>query len=777
MKITIYNSNEVKTYDADEGAVLTINKDETLDSAVIKISNLNEQINAIPLDMVNLTELPDIEGIGSDSRRMLIENIDETITCLNPKLYSYEISLFSCVKDLEGVRLPSLKITKLPGVVRSIYYYIEQYFNEYCPLIKRGMSNTSWNYTRKYFLDPELVNIFSDECPEMQWNTPTFRDVLNDLMMVKDCIVVVKDGFMISYMKLTEIKESVDEDDAINRIDSSLSADDFVSELQVKLENVTDKNQLVTRSEWFPLYTDDSYMTTENFKIKTQLPIYKIKKLEIMFVVLYQLSSGGTTNAHPKWIKADLCKLKDFDGNYKNFVYEAKEWQTKRITYRITEATESNLSDFQNFTLYYNRGGTTIEGLNRTTNGFAGFGSYQTLEIIKNVAARGLFEDIFSPGQGDLTHPNAWSDKTGTTEYYVTFFHIEYETLAGNLFRASKGQYPGHDRIIQDNQTNSYVDSKKQGALEYMKANRLGNKQLRINATYRDNNSRILQIGDTYNKNNIIYRVQYQIYNYHIEVNAISTKDYVLRNYYTGVKAKLRSWKIVDGSDALTRHDLIKFYGEFSWRRKDESNKIDRADAYPIARYLCSSLDANNANIQPIKYCFVRARNNNIYYPSPKDGVDYFYLMDVTNRIVGNSMCFTVKFDDNYWAGKSYDTDSISKSDIVSTQGNVSLPKFNDSVLIQSSGVPIKYWRYCDDNGENTGYDIIFAYDIDESSGFGNISNGDDYVYNEGSVEFIYANIQKPYVSRLAFQPNSTTNYEKFFRMLKLIREISLCVK
>ena len=169
----------------------------------------------------------------------------------------------------------------------------------------------------------------------------------------------------------------------------------------------------------------------------------------------------------------------------------------------------------------------------------------------------------------------------GLSRWYTTFFKIEYETTVDTVFQAGRTEAPTHERIITDNQTNSFVDAYNQGFMEYQKANRLGNQQLHINARYENDYSNILKIGDYY-EDSIVFQTQYQIYKNHVEVNASATKDYILRDYFTGVKARIRSWKIADASQALVRHDLNKYYLEFSEKAKQEeissSTEIDPYD-------------------------------------------------------------------------------------------------------------------------------------------------------------------------------------------------------
>ena len=297
-----------RTFYIDEGSTITENYNETLDSADIRISHVTSQLNIEPFDKVILHD----ENGNLDDRYMCVDSYTETMESLDPYIYSYQISLFSETKELEGIVLPNLSVTQLPsGHSRKIYELLEQYLDLYDEKVRvRGSTITQYFLSDPYDyfgdgsqvtydfipdnqfktdyragrisdvnfykgpgtfghiddLEGQVVNIqslgidifvirvtykplyattlvvgvnyklhdtenyhlinkhsfkqidvsgtmmneidikFDSECPEMQWNAPTLREVLTDLMMVKDCIPVVKNN-VIDFIDLTEKKE------------------------------------------------------------------------------------------------------------------------------------------------------------------------------------------------------------------------------------------------------------------------------------------------------------------------------------------------------------------------------------------------------------------------------------------------------------------------------------------------------------------------------------------------------------------------------------------
>lgn len=783
MYIRILNKNletendytSAKTYEIAEGAVFTYTKNETLDSATIVIENQTERIEMSPYDIVEILNYAGQRfQINNTSGLMCIDTYTETMTCVNPKIYRYEITLFSETKQLEGIILPNLKITKVWGETRSIYYYINQYMTEYCPYIRIKNGNT-YSYQPKWKWDDELhslQNKFNMQCPEMQWNTPTLREVLNDLMMVADCIPILNNSTL-SFMDLTEVTDTDWTNDTthINYVTRSKSSEDYVSELQIKLENVTNQtegiNNVVTKFEYGHLSIPDNEvaMTTNNIVLKTRYPIYNLKSVKIMFPGSRRDSSGE--NIDRRWDEIDLMNLPASNGTDRfSIISEYQEWITKKIRYN--SAGPYNFEDwakFQNFSLYYTRGSNEISNLSQVGK-VNWLGIFPANWVLWELLTTKIMQVNFDYGIN--TSPN----------WYNLLFAIEYETLEGCLFRASKNDDAEHERVVIDNQTNSMVDSYSQGFLEYQKANRLGNEQLQINARLTVDDNIEIQIGDTY-EDCVIYQVQYQIFKNHVEVNALATKNYILREYFTGVKSKIRSWAIASGSEALTRHDLIKYYCEFSYNIYNEVQGLNELSTNNIAAYLCTPF-IDDYTIQPLKICFVRTidSDGNSYPPDTISEIKSYYTLDLMTRIIGNSLVFTFEFLDNYWAGQSFHTEN-DFNDGSTPEEDDKYIKYNDikvvnnalgidtSVLIGSpGGVPMYQHRYTDDNGEFMQGQIIFGYGLHNAIGYEDVQPNDFWWLNNNTLAaskaFVYAIYQRPRIYEYNIKYNNDYNYEVF---------------
>lgn len=624
MKIRINNVE----YDCVEGSLLTRNFNETLDNANVRISHLEELIEIEPFDSAEII-------IGNETIYMLVDSYECIEEGLDPIYYTYEISLFSLTKQLENIILPNIAITP-NSENRSIYYYLEQYLREYG-------TNVYWNLSQ----DGELARFDNIPCPEMQWNTPTLREVFDDLMMIGDCICVFKGPNTISCLDLTTRGNEITDYNYIRR---SRSSQDYVSDIKMNLQNAMEDYSTI-KTEIIPFSANSGYvLTSENFCIKTQFPIRKINHCWMSF-----LNSAD----YQKRVRVDLMTY--LDGP---LILEEEAYRLLYVLYIKTANTIPYRTDaykYQNFCLHYQRYSNVITGLSEVISNL--FSSLNKMSYILDLMNRLILEHV----------------SVETNDYYTTlFFEIEYETTADLIFSASKAKLPKHKRTIMDNQTNSFVNTKAQANLEYQKANRLGNEQLLINQRANSLNDAI-KLTQTY-QDSVIYQTQYQIYSDHIEVNALATKNYILQNYFTGIKSHIRTW--VNAKDeALIRHELIKDRYTFSYTNKGQGTiNYDNLLAVPLT----------GGQGYKINYC--------VFTPKGVDDARIFFV-DCISRVLCNSMVFTFGCNDNSSVYTYFDSDKITTNDIA----RLPRPGIKDSFLDDYGGMPLKAYRYTDDNFENEG--------------------------------------------------------------------------
>lgn len=685
MYIKIKNKNNNAMYFIQWGSLLTDNYNEQVDSYDLQIKHLDSEIDIEQLDEVIIysedESFSDTSEVINDvtyyTRFYLVDKYKyRQITASNETKYNYSLSLVNEIKALEGIPLPSLKITQLKGTTkRTIYYYLDQYLKEYGTKIRVKINGVvSWQ--PKYSFSPLVEQRFNIECPEMQWNAPTLRQVFNDLMMVDDCIPTISNG-VISFIDLSEEKSQMNQT-GINYVEGSGSSDDYINELKIELKNVMQSEQDGVNNsnevcEYIGFRNDNvSVINTDNIQIETMNPILEIEQVIMCCPLTYFLLPSAESNeATYMYAEIDITDI----------VYERAEWQTLPTLFKInlTGLSSDQMGKYQNTSLYFDRQNNVISGFNTTTINFLHLVKQeQPLIYYFNRPYALKYLTQAREIDGRLVVKDAWG--WSLDEIKSIMFKIKYKTTASNAMLVSKTIEPSNKRAIVDNQTNSYVDAYAQGILEYMKANRLGNRLKVINARYNnDQYAQMGQLGQTYQgsiifKREVMYNKEFAVVNYY------ATDNYVLKDYFTGVKAKIRSWKIVDGSEALERHDILKYYMEFDYvaHNEDTPNKA-------VANYF----------LTPFKVGGVKLMNKNVVqftisattvYPSATE----YYQLDFVTRISGNSILFTFGMKDNYAVSKYIDT----------------------SITDDVGGLPTQYYRYVDDNGENIGGNIYLNDEI-----------------------------------------------------------------
>lgn len=710
---TKYSLNNLTKYNITDGCVYKKNYNETLDNFVARVSNLNEQIKIEPFDEVLINDDNTTLSVFGNNKKyiMLVDNYKETMLSITPKLYDYEINLFSKTKLLEGSICPNLAIT--PNRVREklkIWDYVKEYMGLYCPKKREKINNIyRINDVIKTPSDNSLLaKKLNVDCPEVQWNNPTLREVLNDLFMLVDCIPIVNQNNELDFIDLTVTKNDISSYQNINFIEKQQSSEDYVSEIYMNMKNVmqtslTGIKNSVNTIERFTLNGENYIATEQNFELRTRLPIQQIKHLW-MYNLVYILRGGFSTSANYTVFKTDLANL----GGY-SFIKEKEEYNSLQICYRVNDLpnTIEGKSKTQNCCLYYTRYDNKISGFTTQTKNapFIVFetGVTNTLYLLKKIA-----ESTINVLGTSYKKQMQWDSNSGNN-FLFTFFEVEYETTEDAVFQASKKR-ENNNRVVVDNQTNSFIDAYAQGNLEYRKANRLGNPILEINqrALKSDINSHLIDIGDYYIENDekyIIYSVEYATYEDFIEVTALATKDYILKNYYTGINSKIRTW-INAKDEALERHDLEKIYCEIS--TKNSINDFTGRATFDNERLLSALIPYSN--VSPIKQAMTRTSYYNETYP---DNVNY-YSIDSISRVIGNSVVFTIGLKDNYNVSVSPDVDLIFPYETGHTSGHtpfenlgfgnsatlpINAPQLKSTFLDDYGGTPYKNNKYVNEEG------------------------------------------------------------------------------
>ena len=659
-----------KTYDLKDGFTIKEEFNETLDSAEVNFATYGEELDVESFDraLISHTENKITE------KTFNVDSLVDDIYCFNDQLensdHLYTMNLFSQTKELERITLPSCSISQPldPDDTRiDVYSQITRFINGYMPKIKvRG--TLQWTYHNNFRIDssansPIRQKFEGVDCPELQWDNPTLREVLNDLFSTKDCIPVVKD-YKIDFYDLTKKNNPIDKT-KLSRMTSTVASSDYVTELTMNLKNCVGKTKVEAyKNQCLKTVDESGEITTKNAAIITQHPIYSIKKLVIKAILNTSVYPADLSDATARLFlhSADVA---DRTIEYEAFRLKSHTWinMLPNTSYsnlpKWTDKNGCRLPEHQVHYLYYKRGGKSIENFTQTYAGIGADGYNFMLTSLPNIY-QALLDVMFPIGQG-TTYSIIDPIVSGADfERYKFFYEIEYETLDEHSLHFGRYLPNNHpENRMFDNQENAYVDVEHQSIFEYAKVNRLGNKIKEIYGEY-ENENEIPVLGD-YIDDYILFSKETSYFDNKFLFHGFLTENYILKNYYTGVLAKKRSWQIASQENALSKHEVIKFYVEASFRQKN-----DHLDNIGLAARLYTNLTGrNNTGLiydltyikynpsdtiggnKPLNRVRIRTVDND---SNPYPEADKSIALDSDVEIFGRSLCWTFGFEDNYKA-------------------------------------------------------------------------------------------------------------------------------
>lgn len=641
-----------KVYPIKDGFTIKEELNETLDSVDrLEFETFHEEFNGVPFDHVTIFD----DNNKISEKHFLVDTYDDEVYSFENDMESnnhhYVLKLFSETKGLERITMPCLSVTQpTSGTKNSVYDYIRRYYQSYFPMYKKYTSSNSYPnhylYDRKYSFTTQLRHKFSNiDCPEFQWNNPTFREVLTDLLSTEDCIPVVRKG-EISYYSFKDKGNPIDTS-KISYSKRTMSSGDFVGELTLNMKNGIGKSS-TTCCEYIMLHppVDSATLTTENGVIRTMNPIYNIKKLVIYSFGKYYSNGEDKCRAY---VDDFVSRVKEYEDW--NLLSNVKVGSSKyRALPDGTDAHYFTTKEHKVNYLYYERGKNEIHNIAKV---YPGSGIYDA-NFIENVLMNYHSETV------NYEYPYG-----GVRSLY---FYIEYETILDNPINVGKYLPSPHpENRVFDAQKDSYVDVQHQSIFEYAKVERLGNKIREVYGEYFSENE-IPQLGD-YIGDEILFSKEVTYFDNIILFKGYLVPHYILKDFYTGVMAKKRSWEIAKGDEVLTRHDVYKLYVEASTKVKEDDFEDRSVNPFRIFERMTPNTDSNNTNaVKPflsslldynanknIVHAFVRTRTVNEDFPveDTSDGI----ICDLVSEVQGNSICFNFGFNDNFKSAEYIEMD------------------------------------------------------------------------------------------------------------------------
>lgn len=615
--------------------------------------------------------------------------------------YEYTIDLFSETKGLETVQAPNISITQPLNFNQKIstYNYINMFLDMYNKKIKYGDSS-SWNYNKKYTLgvinendnNPFLPSLLSDVktifeksyAPDFTLNNPTLRQILEKLFITKDCIPVVFDD-KIYALDITKRRGKFNlKKGDINYITGSKSSENYCTDLKRTYSDALTQENSTRYVEYLGFRNNNSsLMTFENLRIETRFPIYKINKL---YMCYYKKITFFDNVNHTSQDKVFLCKqditpLVKLNSERNVLSEDIDDFSTLTYYSPIEKMAKYKLA-----TVGYDIGSNYIEGWGTKysypthnffwqtevksylenmfvyINRMYPCGIYNMDYIIKKISETETIPEnysIYFPSThivDTIVIPNYtlagdYGDDTNIALHLKhLFFEIDYQGFYNGTVIHSKNI--GKDNLtINDNQSSSLTLLELDGLAQKEKLNRYGNKGLQINARYTDLND-VQSLGSVYEHNNdkdvVIYHKEYSINDNVIDCSYSGTKDYVLKDYFTSVYARHRTYNLMSYGESVLRSENESVYLLISKDRKvnDYINiSFSNFDENFIKSFFSffnyiKSIEAYNRinDNQKINYGY--------FY---KDGK--YYSTDINVFVSGTSLCLNISMYDNVSSG------------------------------------------------------------------------------------------------------------------------------
>ena len=286
--------NNTSAYELVVGSVFKEELNETLDSGSIIISNV-EPSRKLELEPYQYVYIYDIES--DFEKYFLVDNFIENYVNLDTPYYEYTIALMSETKLLEKIQLPNrtirnplkapqLKVNELIGQFCKLYIPSVKYFNK---------DSNTWSYQQiiDYQSVIDVNSIFNVDCPDMEFNHPTLRQVLTSLMQVVGCLPRIV-NHKLTYVNLRlKPTEFVIPNGRKYIVSTSNSSDSYNTSIQTLGENIVGENNIVKNETLGFRDVENVFLKhTENLKLTTEFPIKEIKSLKMNVPVNFYFGMG-----------------------------------------------------------------------------------------------------------------------------------------------------------------------------------------------------------------------------------------------------------------------------------------------------------------------------------------------------------------------------------------------------------------------------------------------------------------------------------------------------
>lgn len=605
IKVKIDNGSEILEVPYKDGIPISEVYNEQLDSGTIIIPNVDE-LKIKRLDKVLFEEN------GNVIKRFLVGTYIKTR--VTPTTWDYTINLISPT-ILMQIPLPNISITqRIPNL--SIYDEIVRLVSTF----------TTFDISDKLKTVTENV-----DCPEMQWNKRNLWEIINDLLITIGYVVTMKDFATIDCISLHNEGTPIDET-KITNLQEQFKLDEYCNEIEVNAENVVGgKWDTFTLKNITPR-SSDYVMTTKNCQLILDKPIYFIDKV-IAKVIINSGLINYVTDDNPQTKTYHFGGYKELDITkfvVENSVYILKEPSNNEMVYTIKKdgyyIANPDIYKYKRMFLNYSEGSEVIDNLTYNEKNIIGM-SFSEYSLI-NIILYSVIEDFFKNRPNVIFFEmEAYTFDTVINDPREVMFDVKYTSQNNVRYRVKKKDAI-NQKVLVDNQSNSYVDIDALVRTEKENISRIGNPEMIIDMKL-DSLSEIPTLSATYG-DYVLSQSEYTIYSNCIFFRGVFTKDFVRKSLYTGLKSKARWTSIAKSSEALERQDLIK-----------NEIKIGVVNGNPVNRALISNMISNIGKVK-----------NNYLFAIKTEFEDKnessYILTNMTRYNLGDKILLNYKLKDNY---------------------------------------------------------------------------------------------------------------------------------
>ena len=616
-------------------------------------------------------------------KHFVIDKWESEMIDLNHENYKYTLSLVSETKRMEKVVCPNLSITQPIAIgvpKRSIFYYMQQYLDLYSPKIKKTIGNNKWIYVNKYSLDLRDANeaydasdpigkplkaIFTDDlyAPEMSLSAPTLRELFSKLMIIKDCIPVVKND-VIYAMQISKTYGTFNlGQEHSNYLYESMDSGSFSTALRKEHQGAISQKNSAHMVEYLGFRNANSaLLTLDNLEIETRFPIYKINRIYLCYyrtVNYTKINDSSTILTKTILVKQDITRLV-LQNTVRNTL--PADWTKYGEINKFDE-----MSKYKLLTIGYDIGSKKISGWGEKYSYLGDALGWTTitktyietmLETVHHFFPYGISrKQYFNPDER-IIDERSWAESVVAyksnsfpdiddiaAKIKSIFFQVDYNAMYSGTVVHTKDDIDEDDYETTDNNSSSLTVLEVDGLYEKEKANRFGNPTKSWPARYNsvdEMNSLNNKLG-TMRDDTIVFHREYQVYEDVVLANFIAMKDYVLKNYYTSVFAKYRTYSYASYSESVERKENDRYNVILSLDKQYyEDGMITGINVINIISAFNKSILNNNLTVS---------------YDNQVNG-GYFsfdnnkkYFSDVNSFVSGYSLCFNIRMYDTLTAG------------------------------------------------------------------------------------------------------------------------------